>query len=591
MGKFLEGAERRMGSTLFACVVASLIGLASAASAIVLKSCVHGLDSLWRAFQGMSGLPWLLCCLPVAGIALTSLWARFFVKGEIGHGVSGVIESAARPSSRPKARSMVASLVGCSLTAGFGGSVGMEGPIFATGAAIGENAAALCSSDYRRRVILMGCGAAAAVSAIFKAPLAGAMFAIEMLALDLSAASLIPLLLSSALACLASMVFSGYRIEMHFAVTEPFRPSNIPLYALLGVACAFVSVFFMRVLRLVEGAMGGIARKPLRILAGGLLMAVAVLFLPPLFGEGYRSMNDMLSGEPGKLFAGSLLGFGSGSEPVLAALLVVAALVKPLACAVTTGSGGVGGTFAPALFSGCALGGAFAKLANLSGAFVAPEINFSLAGMAGLLAGTMHAPLTGIFLIAELSGGYQLFVPLIIVASVSYLITKRFEPLSIYSRAPGAAGRLITHDRDKAALTLLSLDELLEPAPRSFGPLATVEDISLEATRSRRDLYPIAGDSGELLGFVSMRNLRPLLASPELYSRTLIEDIISPAAATIAPEASVAEAVEAFGRMEGDDLPVVRDGKLVGFLSRARVYRTYREKLRELSSEGGRTRS
>ncbi len=581
--ELLRRLESRIGQSYLSYILAICIGLISAAAAIGLKSSVHAVDSLSRIIQRVSGLPWILALLPILGISLTLLWVRYVIKEDIGHGVSRVLESLANPKAKPKARMMVASLVGCTLTAGFGGSVGMEGPIFSSGAAIGENMAALYKDDYRLRVLFLGCGAAGAVSAIFKAPIAGMMFCLEILALDVSAAYIIPLLISSSTACLFSILFSGYQVEFHFALSSAFEPKHLPLFGLLGILSAFLSIYFMRCLRIVEGAMKRLRHPALRVLLGGFLLGILILFFPPLFGEGYQAMHSMLVNKPGDLFQGLSFAPLVTRDLGLTLFLLLLVFLKPLATALTTGSGGVGGVFAPTLFSGCVSGYAFAKLVNLSGLAALPEMNFALAGMAGSLSGTMHAPLTAVFLIAELTGGYQLLLPLILVSSVSFVLTKGFEPYSLYSRSPGRSGHLITHDRDKAALTLLNFSDFIEPAPPALRPSMPVSELSGLASCSCRQLFPVEDARGAFLGCVSVQDLRPLLVSQELNAVLIVADILRMPEARIDAGASMAEAMEILRKTSDEELPVMAAGRMVGVALSSRIYDAYRRKLLELS--------
>jgi chloride channel protein, CIC family len=575
--------KAKIGATRYLYIVAGLIGLCAGLAATILKSSVHGAEELARYLTGKTGSSWLLSLFPLVGIGLSYAWVKFFIKDDIGHGITRVMEVIATPKSRIKPHNMYSSLVGCTLTAGFGGSVGMEGPIVATGAALGDNIASLSNADYKRRMILIGCGAAGAIAAIFKAPIAGLVFCIEVFALDVASSSVISLLISSAVACLFSMIASGYQVEFHFTVHEHFSPLNAPFYVMLGVFSALVSVYFMRASRFVEGRLKKLPPGLIRLVVGAVLLGVFILFFPPLYGEGYSAMRSMLTNNMAELFTHSIFFGLSGKQALMPLLLIAIVLIKPLATASTTASGGVGGIFAPTLFVGCAAGYAFAAFCNLLGIAHLPEMNFALAGMAGALSGVMHAPLTGIFLIAELTGGYELFVPLIIVSSLSTAITRHFEPHSIYTRPLYLSGKLITHHKDQAILTLLQMHDFLENDRPGIQSNVTIAELAKIITAAPRDYYPVRDQAGAFIGFIESKDILPVLANPELRDYFILADLVRAPRCHLGVDMRMVDILEAFEDSDEPELPVFDGERLLGFISRAKIYSAYREKLAEIS--------
>lgn len=577
--------KRKLGSKQYLFFIATVIGLLDGIAAVVLKSSVHAAEEAVRYLTDITGVAIMPALFPVVGVALSVILARKLVKDDISHGIGGVLEVIATPGTRMKPHNMFSSLLGCTLTAGFGGSVGMEGPIVATGAALGDNVASLSDADYKRRMILIGCGAAGAISAIFKAPIAGLVFSVEVFALDVAGSSVIAMLLSTAVACLFSMVVSGYQVEFHFTVHERFNPANAPFYVLLGVIMAFVSVYFMRVSRATEAGFRRVAATPLRVALGGVSVGLLILLFPPLYGEGYRAMHSMLTDRMGELFTLSVFSALADNRYLFPLLLVALALIKPVATAATTGAGGVGGTFAPTLFVGCAVGYAFALACDFLGVLRLPPMNFALAGMAGALSGIMAAPLTGIFLIAELTGGYELFIPLIIVSSVSTAIARKFEPWSIYTQKLGKKGRLITHHRDKAAITLLRIRDLLSTDAPAVAVDADVRALAAIVAENPRPFYQVRDGAGKFLGVIDTKELIPILADVELQAGLIIADLVHEPRNRLDASAGAGAFFAAFEKTGAEEIPVFDGADFLGFITKERLYGAYRAKVAEISEE------
>lgn len=575
--------KRKWGTKRYLFFIAAIIGLLDGVAAVILKSSVHGAEEAARNLVGKTGVGVILAAFPIVGIGLSVIWVRYFVKDNISHGIGGVLDVIATPGARMKPHNMFSSLVGCTLTAGFGGSVGMEGPIVATGAALGDNVASLSQADYKRRMILLGCGAAGAISAIFKAPFAGLVFCVEVFALDVASSSVIALLISTAVACLFSMLVTGYQVEFRFTVHDHFNPGNVPFYILLGILTAFVSVYFMRVSRLVESGFKKIHSILSKILLGGISIGAMILLFPPLYGEGYLAMHSMLTDHMGDLFTQSIFAGLSANHYLFPLLLIALALIKPLATAATTGSGGIGGTFAPTLFVGCVIGYAFAILCNFTGVTNLPPMNFALAGMAGSLSGIMAAPLTGVFLIAELTGGYELFIPLIVVSSISTIIARHFEPFSIYTHKLGKTGRLITHHKDKAVLTLLQVRDLVEMNRPTLRIDAGISSLARIIAQNIKPYYPVVDASGSFIGFIYTQEAIPILTDPDLRKSLIIEDLIHTPRCKLDITMEAEAFFRAFEKSDDEEIPVFDREKVLGFITKTNLYTAYRAKMAEIS--------
>ena len=582
--KWLAGTlKSKWGAKRYLFFIAAIIGLLDGIAAVILKSSVHGAEEAVRNLVGKTGISFILAVFPIVGIGLSVIWVRYFVKDNISHGIGGVLDVIATPGARMKPHNIFSSLVGCTLTAGFGGSVGMEGPIVATGAALGDNVASLSQADYKRRMILIGCGAAGAISAIFKAPFAGLVFCVEVFALDVASSSVIALLISTAVACLFSMLVTGYQVEFRFTIHDHFNPGNVPFYILLGILTAFVSVYFMRVSRWIESGFKETKPIVLKILIGGISVGAMILLFPPLYGEGYLAMHSMLTDRMGDLFTQSVFSGLSANHYLFPLLLVALALIKPIATAATTGSGGIGGTFAPTLFVGCVIGYAFAILCNFSGITNLPPMNFALAGMAGALSGIMAAPLTGVFLIAELTGGYELFIPLIIVSSISTIIARHFEPFSIYTHKLGKSGRLITHHKDKAVLTLLQVRDLVEMDRPSIRTDAKISYLASAIAQDIKPYYPVTDPSGSFVGFIYTQEAIPILTDHDLQNSLIIDDLIHIPRCRLDISMDTGSFFTAFEKSDDEELPVFDHDILLGFITKTDLYTAYRAKMAEIS--------
>ena len=494
--RLLLWREKHIPEKTFVVMLALIIGIASGLAAVLLKTLISLISGFLTSRFDPERDNLLYLVFPAIGILLASLYVYYIAREPISHGVTRVLYALALKKSRLKIHNMYSSLLASSVTIGFGGSVGAEGPIVFTGAAISPQTLAM----------LVACGAAAGIAGIFKAPIAGMLFTIEVLMLDLTAGAAIPLITASVAGATVAYVFTGYNVEFFFSQSEPFYASRIPFVVLLGVFCGFVSLYFITLIDRIEGRFKRLRNRWVRFAVGGITLSLLIYLLPPLYGEGYDGITRLISGDVTGIFNNSL--FYAYRENTVAVLLFLFALgaFKVFATAATNGGGGVGGTFAPSLFVGVMAGVFFAFLFNHLGV-INPEMplsikNFALMGMAGVMAGVMHAPLMAIFLTAEMTGGYDLFLPLLIVSGSSYAICRIFTPYGIYSRRLAKRGELLTHQKDRSVLTLLKMDSVIEKDFSIVHPDMSLKDMVDTIAQSHRNLFPVTDDEGMLLGIV-----------------------------------------------------------------------------------------
>ena len=532
---------------------------------------------------------WLYLIYPVVGIWLTSLFVKYVVRDNISHGITRVLYAISTKQSRLKPHNTWSSIVASAITIGFGGSVGAEAPIVLTGSAIGSNLGKIFHLDNRTLMLLVGCGATAAVSGIFKAPIAGLVFTLEVLMVDLTMASLLPILIASVTATCFSYFFTGGSAMYHFQMDYLWGLDRVPPTILLGIACGFLSLYFMRMMSWCENGYGKLSSRPyLKLLVGGLVLSPLIFLFPSLYGEGYSSLGLFIEGKTEadwmQVMSGSMFAEKTNFLVLYVGLVM---LTKVFATSATNGAGGCGGTFAPALFIGGFGGFFFARLWNIQQLGVhVPEKNFTLYGMAAVMAAVMHAPLTGIFLIAELTGGYQLFIPLIIVTISSYLTINIFEHHSIYAVRLAKQGKLLTHHTDKSILTLMSMDKIIDRDFTSVGPDMEMGQLVHALSASRNDYIPVLNESGSLLGEIDINKLRYIIFRTELYHRFHVSQLMTPPAATLGAGDPMEDVMKTFDRTGAQNLPVVSvDGRLIGYISRARLYSMYRQLVADFSAE------
>ena len=566
-------------------ILSLLVGLVSGSAAFMLKNFIHYVSHfLTRHFKD-SDESFFYLAYPMIGIFISVLIVKYLIKDDISHGVSKILSSLSKKGSHIKAHNMFSSMITSGFTIGFGGSVGAEAPIVYTGASIGSNIARIFKLNQNQIRLLIGCGATGAIAGIFKAPIAGIMFTLEVLMLDLTMASLIPLLISGITAATLSHFFMGDEVLFHFSLQNQFDYGNLSYYILLGVLTGFISLYFTRTGMYIESRVKRIGNIYTKLIMGGISLGIMVFIFPSLWGEGYESINKIFTGFGPDLLNNSVF-FDMKTEPrYLLAVLVLILMFKVVAMAITTSSGGVGGIFAPTLFMG-AVGGYIVSLGlNTFFGLNLSHANFALVGMGSLMAGVMHAPLLGIFLIAEITGGYQLLVPLIISSTVAYLTITRFEPHSIYTKRLAEVGELVTHHKDKAAMHFMNAKELIETDFQVISPDLNLGQLTDYIARSKRDLFPVVDENGNMMGMVKMNDLRNLMFERELYEKITVRDLMYMPEFFISPNDPMDVVVEKFQSCKRYNLAVIDDGKYIGFISRAKVFSTYRDTMADLSHE------
>lgn len=570
-------------------ILAFVIGFFASVAGYVLHSMIKEIQHLLTAGFDRTTFNWLYLLFPIMGIYLTSLFIKYVVKDNISHGITRVLYAISTKQSRLKGHNCWSSVVASSITIGFGGSVGAEAPIVLTGSAIGSNLAKLFKMDARTAMLLVGCGATAAISGIFKAPIAGLVFTLEVLMLDLTMASLLPILIASVTATCFSYIFVGSESLFSYHMDSAWDIQRVPPYIILGVFCGIVGLYFMRTMTACENMFANMKRHPyLKLALGGLTLSVLIFFFPSLYGEGYSMVNIFLDGKTvadwEQVMNGSMF-YGHSNLLVVYVGLVV--FTKVFATSATNGAGGCGGTFAPALFIGGFSGFFFARIWNIYQLGVyAPEKNFALMGMAGVMAGVMQAPLTGIFLIAELTAGYQLFIPLMIVCICAYLTINIFEQHSIYGMRLAREGKLLTHHTDQAILTLMSLDSIIDRQFTSVDPDMQLGELINAISKSHTSFLPVLDNAGTLLGEIDITKIRHIMFRSELYNRFTVKDIMTPVPSTLVREDKMIDVMRKFEKANCNFLPVVDvNGHLEGYVSRTRMYSMYRHLVADFSSE------
>ena len=593
--------SRHITDRQFMLLLALVVGVLTALAGLLLKWLIHQIEYLLTHHFSITGANWLYLVYPIIGIFLTGLFVRYVVRDDIGHGITKILYAIARKKSFIKAHNTWSSVIASGITIGFGGSVGAEAPIVLTGSAIGSNLGRLFHLDAKKVMLLVGCGAAGAVSGIFKAPIAGLVFTLEVLMFDFTLGSLLPLLVSCVTAAAVTFAISGTDNLFEFHLTEAFAIERFPAYMLLGIFCGFISLYFTRVMNWLEDQFRRLGSPWKRFLVAAPILSVLIFLFPSLYGEGYDMIRILLNGQGQADWNQVLEGSFFYVTPHLLLLYLAGIIIfKVFATTATNSGGGCGGTFAPSLFLGCVSGFLFASLWNLlfgmdNGQMSVgdwaifnpvPENNFSLLGMAGLMSGVMHAPLTGIFLIAELTGGYGLFLPLMVVAVTAYLTIILFEPHSIYTMRLARKGELVTHNKDHAILTLMSMDSVIERYEEHLHPDDDLGEIVRQISSSERDVFPVVDDAGKLLAVLILDRVRHVMFRTELYHQLHVSDLMSHCAARLTTNDAMDLVMQTFDRTKAWTLPVVdSDGLFVGFIRRSHVTALYRTMVHDLSEE------
>lgn len=587
--KLNQWRMENISEKMFVLILAFFVGLFSAVAAFILHWIIHQIAYLLTSRFNADSSNWLYLVYPVVGIYLTSLFVRHVVKDNISHGITRILYAISSNRSRLRSHNTWSSVIASAITIGFGGSVGAEAPIVLTGSAIGSNLGQLFKLDRRTMMLLVGCGAAGAIAGIFKAPIAGLVFTLEVLMIDMTMTSLLPILVSCVTATCFTYIFSGDAALFTFHLDSDWTVQRVPACVLLGVFCGLVSLYFIRAMSFAEGIFARFKdHSYIRLAIGGITLSLLIFLFPSLFGEGYNSINLLLNGRTeadwNQILNNSLF---SGHPNVLISYIALVLLLKVFATSATNGGGGCGGTFAPSLFVGCFAGFLFSRLWNMHeiGVYV-PEKNFALMGMAGVMSGVMHAPLTGIFLIAELTGGYNLFLPLMIVSVSSYLTISIFEPHSIYSSRLAKEGKLITHHTDHAVLTLMQLDTVVERDFLAVEPDVELGQIVHKISRSQSSVLPVLDAAGTLLGEIDIAKIRHVVFRIELYHHFKASQLMKEPVATLSHQATMTQVMRTFDRTHAQWLPVLdEENRLMGYISRERLYTQYRKMVADMSEE------
>lgn len=577
--------ERHVSEKNFVMFLALVVGVFCGFAAMLLKWLIHIISDFLTAGVNIEEGNYIYILFPAVGVVLAGLYVRYLVRDNISHGVTRVLYAISSNKSRLKRHNTYTSIVASSVTIGFGGSVGAEGPIVYTGAAIGSNVGQLFRLSPRVLMILVGCGAAAGIAGIFKAPIAGMLFTLEVLMIDLTTVTVMPLLIASITSATIAYIYTGFEFEFFFVQSDGFMASRIPYVLLLGAVCGLVSLYFTRVMNRMENFFKSFRNPWKKTLVGCTVLSALVFLLPPLYGEGYTGINSLLSGDTSAIVNGSIFYAEGSSAWFIVVFIVMIILAKAFATSATNGAGGVGGTFAPSLYVGCMTGFLFAYLINMTGMELSTK-NFALIGMAGVMSAVMHAPLMAIFLTAELTGGYDLFLPLLIVSTISYGTIKIFEPYSIYTMRLAQRGELITHHKDKAVLTLLKIDNVIEDDFVAVRPEWNLKQMVDAISRSTRNLFPVVDSNGTLLGIVVLDEIRNIMFRPDLYKKIFVSKFMSMPPARIGCHDTMDTVMKTFDRTGAWNLPVVdENGCYKGFVSKSKIFNSYRRVLRHYSDD------
>lgn len=587
--RFISWREKHISDKQFTLVLSFFVGLLAAIAAYCLHWIINEIQILLTEGFDKTRINWLYLLYPVIGIFFTSMFVRYIVRDEISHGITRVLYAIAMKKSKIKGHNCWSSVVASAITIGFGGSVGAEAPIVLTGSAIGSNLGKIFNMDRRTMMLLVGCGASAAIAGIFKAPIAGLVFTIEVLMIDLTMASLMPILIASVTAVCFSYLFTGGNSLFQFSLNGSWMMERVPAYILLGVFGGLISLYFIRLMTVCENGFARLKKYPYaRLFVGGGLLSMLIFFFPSLYGEGYDSINILLNGENqhdwNEIMNNSLF---YGNDESLMFYIALVLLTKVFATSATNGGGGCGGTFAPSLFVGAFGGFFFARLWNMEslGVYI-PEKNFAMLGMAAVMAAVMHAPLTGIFLIAELTGGYELFIPLMIVSICAYLTIIIFEPHSIYGMRLAREGKLITHHTDHSILTLMSLESIIDRNFTAVSPDMPLNNLVHALSRSKSEILPVLDGAGNLLGEIDINKIRHVVFRTELYSHFKVSQLMVQPLARLVVNDPMEEVMKTFEETESQMLPVM-DGNdhLIGYISRTHMYAQYRKLVSDFSAD------
>ncbi|MDW3197313.1 MAG: chloride channel protein [Cytophagales bacterium] len=584
--KFLVWRLKHISDNNFILIVAGIIGLVAGIAAVTLKTSVHFIQEVLRNNIHFPGGSFIYIAYPIIGIFLTVAISKFLFKESLGHGITQILYAISKNSSIIRRTRMYSRMITSALTVGFGGSVGLEAPIVVTGSAIGSNLARLVHLNYKRRTLLIGCGSAGAVSAIFNSPIAGVIFAVEVILTEVTISKFIPILIASVAGQLVTIILLGEDILFSFRIVDGFSAKDTPYYFGLGMVCGLASLYFTRVMFRVEDAIQNIRNSFRRVLVGGLALALILLIFPPIYGEGYDTIKQLLSHDEIMLFEGGFLDPIDDNQYFLIAFLLLVVLIKPVASALTIGAGGSGGIFAPSLFMGGVTGFLIASVYNIliPGANVSLS-NFTLVGMCGVMSGVLHAPLTAIFLIAEITGGYMLFVPLMLVSALAFTTISYFEEHSFYTKHLIEKGDLIPYDKDQIVLSLIDMKKIIETDLLAIHPEKKLGDLVALVRKSKRNIFPVLDEENVLHGIVTLDDIRDIMFDPEKRDSISVQAIMQKPPGSVSSREKMQSVMNKFQLTQAWNLPVIDDGKYVGFVSKSRIFNAYRNKLRRQNQE------
>ena len=585
--KVLQWREKHIKEKTFILILALIVGVAGGFAALLLKDLIHHLSGLLTAHLEISNYNYNYLIYPVIGILLAGVFVRYIIRDNISHGVTRVLYALSQNKSRLKPHNIYSSVIASSVTIGFGGSVGAESPIVYTGAAIGSNLGSLFRLSPRLLMLLVGCGASAGIAGIFKAPIAGMLFTVEVLMIDLTAGSVMPLMIASIAGATVAYAFTGYELEFFFSQSEPFYTAGIPYVILFGIFCGLISLYFSKVMNMMERMFGKLKNAWIKFIVGSVILSTLIFMFPPLYGEGYNVMNMMLEGNLSQIFDGSIFYEYRNDTWWLIAFVGLILFTKAFATSATNGGGGCGGTFTPSLFIGCFAGFFFTLLLNNLGVIegTLSMKNYALMGMAGVMSAVMNAPLMGIFLAAEMTGGNELFLPLLIVSTISYGTFKLFSPYSINTQRLAQRGELLTHEKDRSVLTLLKMDSVIEKDFKEVHPDMTLREMCEVISQSSRNLYPVTDSNNVLVGVVLLDDIRYIMFRPDLYDKMRVRKFMSSMPAKIELGQSMDSVMKMFDDTKAWNLPVVERGKYVGFVSKSKIFNSYRRVLKHYTDE------
>lgn len=587
LGRFLIWKVKHIEHRYFLLILSVIVGSISGLAAVTLKTTVHYIEVLFtksKAFEIQEENYYYLL-YPLVGIFITVLFIKIFIRQDISHGIARILYSISKNRSILKAHNMYSSIIACTFTGGFGGSVGMEAPIVTTGASIGSNIGQLLRLNYKTTTLLVACGATGAMAGIFQAPIAALIFSLEVLMLDLTLTSIVPLLMASVTGSMVASLLLGDKILFYFSLKDHFQMSHLPFYIGLGIIAGLVSVYFTRVHLSIESKFDTIINPYKKMLIGGLLLGLLIFIFPPLFGEGYLAMKSVLSGNANDLLNNSLFYSFKDNLWFFLGFLVLVLIFKVVATSITTGTGGIGGIFAPTLFMGGITGFVFAKAINSFEFVKLSESNFALVGMAGLIAGVIHAPLTAIFLIAEITDGYELFLPLMVTSAISYLTIMYFEPHSIYTKRLAKRGELLTHHKDKAVLSQMNIVDLIDKNATTISHEANLGELVQIIANSKQNIIPVLDKNKLLQGIVPLDNIRQIMFNKDMYETTMVSNLMVLPTTYISSDDSMANVLTKFETSGEWSLPVIDEGEYKGYVLKTKIFSAYRKKLLEFSED------